>query len=175
MLPSGLRPMQSARMPNDGPVRCSHLSHSGKYTRTVQFGCQAIGIDRPSRRLNIINRSSCCCELLSLPGMPEFFVANISAPVLPSMPPGGVSMRFTTSGVPRLPPSCHSPLLDMAAGATLVLVLFVAALRVVVAIAPTRVFEVVAAVLQELAGAGHDRRGGVSMRQKRGGHCRRNQ
>ena len=33
-------------------------------TRTVQFGCQAIGTLRPSRLLNIINRSSCICSLL---------------------------------------------------------------------------------------------------------------
>src|SRR5262245_53850022 len=100
-------------MPNDGPLRCSHLSHSGRYTRTVHCGCQLGEIERASRRLHIISRSSCICELLYVPGTPEFFVWNISAPALPSMPPGGVSTRFTMSGVPRLPPSCHRPLFDM--------------------------------------------------------------
>ena len=96
--------------------------------------------------------------------MPEFFVANKSAPVLFSMPPGGVSTRRTMSGVPRSAPSHQSLLLEMPPGAAIVFILFAAAFREPGIVAPSWVFEVVAAIGKEFAGAGDERRAGLGER-----------
>ncbi len=161
-------------MPNDGPVRFSHSLER-----------RQVNAHRAARLPGHRNRAAqpavehhqqvvLLLRVADSPGMPEFFVANSSAPVLPSMPPGGVSTRFTTSGVPRLPPSCHRPLLDSRPGR--------AAFRPArgcswdgCIVAPIRVFEVVAAIVEELARAGHERRAGRrALRNKRSAASRNN-
>src|SRR5258707_384514 len=81
--PRGLRIVvrADARNPNEFPLRFSHCSNGGRYTRTTTLGDRETGIEPTLFMLAI--KSSCWTERLGRSGTPEKSVFIDIAPLLP--------------------------------------------------------------------------------------------